>query len=85
MGCCHGREETTKTALMAPRDRDDDPQPNDTVGGIEFPVNTSGILEEEEDYGDFGGSREGPTAVKERDVKQTEIHSVIGPDPRSGG
>jgi len=53
MGCCHAREESTKAALhgehsATPKD-DKEKQDLDETLGIEFPLNTSGALEEEED------------------------------------
>lgn len=52
MGCCHARDESTKAALYGkdsatPRD-DKEKQDLDETLGIEFPLNTSGALDEEE-------------------------------------
>lgn len=51
MGCCQARDESTKKALMGDLMNDsklDDSKLNETAG-IEFPINMSGVIDEEDD------------------------------------
>ena len=52
MGCCHARDEKAKDALgLNGEDKADNKKKLDESAGLEFYLNTSGALEEDNTYG----------------------------------